>query len=88
MFILLTVFSLPTFKKDTVLRTNLEVDTATLKTDNIYLLNENDYLVKTSVFISAKKTSDKVREILNNLIVKNNNKIPTGLKEQFLKIPL
>ena len=80
MFILLTVFSLPTFKKDTVLRTNLEVDTATLKTDNIYLLNENDYLVKTSVFISAKKTSDKVREILNNLIVKNNNKIPTGLK--------
>ncbi len=80
MFILLTVFSLPTFKKETVLRTNLEVEEkTTLKTNSIYLLNKDNYLVKTKIFIEATDKEDKIREILNNLIIKKNNKLPTGL---------
>ena len=71
MFILLTVFSLPTFKKETVLRTNLEVEEkTTLKTNSIYLLNKDNYLVKTKIFIEATDKEDKIREILNNLIIK------------------
>lgn len=80
MFILLTVFSLPTFKKETVLRTNLEVEEkTTLKTNSIYLLNKDNYLVKTKIFIEATDKEDKIREILNNLIIKKNNKLPAGL---------
>lgn len=81
MFIILTVFSLPTFSKEATLRTNLEVQTpSTLKTNYIYLLNKDNYLVRTSIFIESQKEEEVIFEILNNLIDKNNNKIPTGLK--------
>ncbi len=81
MFIILTVFSIPGFKSETVLKTNVQVDkNNSFKTNNIYLLNENNYLVKAKIFIENKDLKDKVREILNNLVIKENNKIPTGLK--------
>ena len=81
MFIILTVFSLPTFANENTLRTNLEVETlSTLKTNYIYLLNEDNYLVRASIFIESQKEEEVIFEILNNLMDKTNNKIPTGLK--------
>ncbi len=81
MFIILTVFSLPTFSNENTLRTNLEVETpSTLKTNYIYLLNEDNYLVRASIFIESQKEEEVIFEILNNLMDKTNNKIPTGLK--------
>lgn len=81
MFIILTVFSIPTFKDDNVLRTNIEVETSkTMSTNSIYLLNDNNYLVKSKIFIESQKTQDKIRELINNLIIKDNSKLPTGLK--------
>lgn len=80
MFILLTVFSLPSFQEKQTLRTNLEVDNnITLKTDNIYLLNKNNYLVKSKIFLNGQNLKEKIIELLNNLIIKENNKIPSGL---------
>ena len=40
-FIILSVFTIPTIKEHNVLRTNYEIETITsLKTTNIYLLND------------------------------------------------
>lgn len=75
MFIILTVFTLPTTNKKNILRTNLEIEDITnLGTDTIYLLNNNDYLVKTNVFLNDKK----IESIVDYLTI-NNNKIPYDL---------
>lgn len=56
MFIILTIFTLKTTSNSNVLRTNVEIDDITnLTTNNIYLLNKNNLLVKTKVFINNKK---------------------------------
>ncbi len=81
MFIILAVFSLPTFKKEEVLKVNLEVEeNNTLKTSSIYLLNDDNYLVKSKAFIDGGKLEDKIRQILSNLIVKKSSTLPTGLR--------
>ena len=79
MLIVLTVYTIPTIKKDNVLRTNLEIEDITnLSTDKIYLLNKDNYLVKTDIFIDSTKQQDKIKKIINYLII-NNNKIPNNL---------
>ena len=56
MFIILTVFTIPTTTKNkNILRTNLEIEDVTnLSTDKIYLLNSSNLLVRTEVFIEGK----------------------------------
>ena len=79
MLIILTVYTIPTIKKDNVLRTNLEIEDITdLKTDKIYLLNKENYLVKTDIFIDTNNLNNKIKKIINYLII-NNNKIPSNL---------
>ena len=57
-FILLVLYSIPNINKDEeVLKTNLEVEYITgIGTNNIYLLDKNNYLVKTKILLD---TSDK-----------------------------
>ena len=79
MLIILTVYTIPTTSKQNVLRTNLEIEDITnLKTDKIYLLNKENYLVKTDVFIDNKKLEKRIEKIIDYLII-NNNKIPSNL---------
>jgi len=47
-------------------------------TNDIYLLGPNGYLVKTSVVVTKDSLEDKVKEIINYLII-DNSKIPDGL---------
>ena len=76
MFIILTIYTIPTTENKKVLRTNLEIEDITnISTDNIYLVNKNNYLVKTSIFIDGK---DKIKSIINYLTI-DNNKIPVSL---------
>ena len=76
MFIILTIYTIPTTQNKKVLRTNLEIkDITNLSTDNVYLVNKDNYLVKTSIFIDGK---DKIKSIINYLTI-NNNKIPVSL---------
>ncbi len=76
MLIILTIYTIPTTQKPKVLRTNLEIeDIASLSTDKIYLLNKDNYLVKTDVFIDSK---NKIEKIIEYLTI-NNNKIPSSL---------
>ena len=80
MFIILTIYTIPnTDKKENVLRTNLEIEEITnLNTDIIYLLNKNNYLVKTDVFIDSNKLNTKIKRIINYLTI-DNNKVPINL---------
>ena len=79
MLIILTIYTIPTTQKPNVLRTNLEIEDITnLSTDKIYLLNKDNYLVKTDVFIDTNKLENKIRKIIEYLTI-NNNKIPSNL---------
>ena len=80
MFIVLTVYTIPTTTNKNTLRTNLELsDITSLPTNKIYLLNKNNYLVKTDIFLTGKTKEDKVRGIINYLII-NNSKIKNSLQ--------
>ena len=76
MLIILTIYTIPITQKPNILRTNLEIEDITnLSTDKIYLLNKDNYLVKTDVFIDSNK---KIEKIIDYLTI-NNNKIPSNL---------
>ena len=80
MFIILTIYTIPnTYKKDNILRTNLEIEEITgLNTDTIYLLNKENYLVKTDIFIDTNNLNNKIEKIIDYLMI-DNNKIPVDL---------
>ncbi len=80
-FILLVVYSIPNMtKNDNAIRTNLEVEYITgIGTNNIYLLDKNDLLVKTNILLDKKDKIDQIKLLLNNLIDDNNSKFPNGL---------
>lgn len=80
MFVLLVVYSIPTTENNDILRTNLEIEEVTgLATNNIYLLDENDYLVKTRILLDSDDKEEMVSKILNNLIIREESKFPNGL---------
>ena len=81
---LLIILSVLTIQKtninNKVLRTNLEIEDITnIKTDNIYLLNKDNLLVKTSIYIDNCNLNKKIVKIINYL-KESNNKIPISLK--------
>ncbi len=79
MLIILTIYTIPTTQKPKVLRTNLEIEDITnLSTDKIYLLNKDNYLVKTDVFIDSTKIENKIKKVIEYLTI-NNDKIPSNL---------
>ena len=80
MLIILTIYTIPTTQKPNILRTNLEIEDITnLSTDKIYLLNKDNYLVKTDVFIDTTKLENRIKKTIEYLTI-SNNKIPSSLK--------
>lgn len=80
LFIFLVVYSLPTLDNSYVLKTNLEIESTTgLATDNIYLLNDDGYLVKSRVLLEGPTLEDKIAEVLDQLTVRDENHFPKGL---------
>lgn len=80
MFIILTIYTIPTTSNKNILRTNLELaDITSIPTNNIYLLNNNNYLVKTEIFLEGKTKEEKIKKIIDYLII-NNNKLSNSLK--------
>ncbi len=80
MFILLTIYSIPTATSKNVLRTNLEIEQITgLATNSIYLLNDDGYLVRSRILLDSTDKKDQVAKILQNLIIKDSSKFSKGL---------
>lgn len=80
-FVLFVLYSIPNIvTNDNVLKTNLEVEYITnLGTNNIYLLDKNNYLVKTKILVNSNNKEEQIRLILDNLVKNNNSKYPNGL---------
>ena len=58
----------------------MEIESATgLATDNIYLLNSDGYLVKSRILLESSDLEKKIREILGQLTVQDDNYFPKGL---------
>jgi len=75
MYLIPTKISTPTLKnlKEEVIYTSDTVNS------QIYLLGENNYLVKFSCFLEKTEEEEKIREIIEYLKVDSGKKIPTGL---------
>ena len=80
-FILITFYTISNINnKEKVLKTNLEIEYITgIGTNNIYLLDKNNYLVKTKIIIESKEKKEQIKIILNNLNKRNNSKYPKDL---------
>ena len=81
-FILLTVFTITNYKNENVLRTNLEIDDiAGLKTNVIYLLNDEGLLVQDRVLLDGSSVEEKIEKLLINLIEGSTGSFADGLSK-------
>lgn len=81
-FLILCVYVMPSsIKKEEVLKTNVEVEEITnVSKCNIYLLNKDNLLVRTTTLSFNDKTiEDKVRTIIDSLTTKKEDIVPNGL---------
>ena len=91
-FIILIVYTIPTIKKDNVLRTSIEIkDISKNQSSIIYLLNNNNLLVEDKIYLKSKNKKDQVKEIINYLKENTNNNnlkgyIPNNIKITSLTI--
>lgn len=78
LFIIMTIYLIPLTEK--TLETNLEFEYITdLANSSIYLLDENNYLVKTKVLLDEESLEDNIKNIISNLTVSSNSKFPDKL---------
>ncbi len=78
-FIIMTIYLIPLTEK--TLETNLEFEYITdLANSSIYLLDKNNYLVKTKVLLDNDLEEDNIKSIINNLTISNESKFPDNLK--------
>lgn len=80
MFIILCTFTLSSLMNDNVLKTNLEIeDISGIVTDDIYLLSNNNYLVKKKILIDSEDVSFKIKKALSEMVNSSNNKYSSEL---------
>ena len=78
LFIIMTIYLIPLTEK--TLETNLEFEYITdLANSSIYLLDDNNYLVKTKVLLDEELLEDNIKNIISNLTVSSNSKFPDKL---------
>lgn len=80
-FILLVVYIIPTLDNRNVVEANMEVEYITgLGTNSIYLLDQNNLLVRTNILLDQTDKCEQVKLLLKNLKEGDNARFPTGLK--------
>ena len=78
-FIILTIYTISNINSN-VLRTNYEIEDITnIKTNTVYLLNKDNYLVKVNIFLDKDKPLKQVENIINYL-KESNKKIISNYK--------
>lgn len=80
LFIILTVCTISNLNNDNTLKVNVELeDVTSLTNGSVYLLNNNNYLVKKNIFIDSTNMEDRVRKIINYLKISSNSKYSSNL---------
>lgn len=78
-FIIIAVYTVSSFK-DNTLRTNLELEEViNMKTNTAYLLNKDNYLTKVNIYLDSNKQEEQVKYMVDYL-KKNNKRIERGYK--------
>ena len=79
--LLLSIYFMPSVNKEKILKTDIDLNYVDkMSSCKVYLLNEDDMLVKTTLAIFDNETIDKtIIALINNLIKKDNTFIPKGL---------
>ena len=88
MFFLLTIYTIPISKNNNkVLKTNIELeDITSLNTTNIYLENNDNYLVKTTIILDEVEKIERIKSIINKLKETNNKSELKGYIPKLTKI--
>lgn len=81
LLILLMVYMIPTTNQtEEVKATSLEIEYITgLGNNNIYLFNDNNFLVKHAIILDGTSLKNKIKNILNELTICDCNYLPDGL---------
>ncbi len=81
LFALLLIYLIPESKELNIVQ-NLEYVDLEVTTNNIYLLDDDNYLGKSEVVVNSIETEEKVKELIEILINggEGENKIPNGFK--------
>lgn len=80
MFLILTIFTLKNQSKENILRTNVEIkNIEEIPKTEIYLQSNNNYLVKTNIYVDKNTIEEKAKKIIE-FLKEDNNKIPIGLQ--------
>lgn len=80
MFLILTIFTLTNQSKENILRTNVEIkNIEEIPKTEIYLQSNNNYLVKTNIYVDKNTIEEKAKRIIE-FLKEDNNKIPIGLQ--------
>lgn len=79
-FILLVVYLIPTQDREKELEANLEIEYITgLGTNSIYLLNDDQFLVKARILLTSDKIEEQVSQLVENLTGSKSSKLPNRL---------
>lgn len=80
LFVFVTIYSIRGIQNENILDVGLEVEYVnSMGNASIYLLDNNNYLVKTNILLTKKEKKDQIAYIINNLIEENNKSYPNGL---------
>ena len=82
LFLLLTIYLIPSKKDEYNIKSTIEYVNSDLSEHSIYLLDNNNYLSKTSIITKNNNKKDLAYELIEYLIIgsKYEDKIPSGFK--------
>lgn len=84
MFLILCVFTITNYNNEKTLRTNVEIkNIEEIPETIIYLLSDDNYLVKTNIYLENNSIETKANKIIEFLKT-NNKKLPSGLNGYLL----
>lgn len=81
LLILLILYLIPSIENRETLEANLELEYISgVGTNSIYLLDKNNYLVKSRILLTTNLLEEKITTLVENLIVNKNNTFPDSLR--------
>lgn len=81
MFTLIVLYLIPIKFADNTLNINYDLEYVNKSyTSEVYLLGNNNFLVKADMLMSEDATINKIKEILNYLTIGNKKELPNGLR--------
>lgn len=80
LLILLVLYMIPNIETEMTMKANLELEYISgVGTNNIYLLDKNNYLVKSKILITERSLEEQVKVVIKNLTINKTNIFPDSL---------